>query len=53
MTAEVRTAEGRTFPVVAHNGMFFGWVPAPVPGQPRPVLTGYDANGAKVGQDGI
>lgn len=53
VTAELRTTDGASYPVLKHNGMFFGWVPAPALDQPHPVLIGYDANGKEVGRDTV
>ncbi|QBJ96439.1 hypothetical protein ERC79_11080 [Rhodococcus sp. ABRD24] len=48
--AEIRTSTGQVLPMVLADGSFFGWYPMPpTPGSPRPVLTGYAADGTVVG----
>lgn len=49
VTAQVVTADGRTWPALLHDGTLYGWVPAPADGE-RPVLVGYAADGTEVGR---
>lgn len=48
--AELRTASGRTYPVVRYDGTFFGWYPPPADGRPRAQLIGYAADGTEIGR---
>ncbi len=47
--AELRMSTGQVLPTILADGSFFGWFPKPEPGSPRPVLTGYAADGTVVG----
>ncbi|WFR73007.1 hypothetical protein P9209_03960 [Prescottella defluvii] len=47
--ADIRTSNGQVLPTILADGSFFGWFPTPAPGSPRPVLTGYAADGTVVG----
>lgn len=47
--AELCTSTGQVLPTILADGSFFGWFPKPEPGSPRPVLTGYAADGTVVG----
>ncbi|MCL2534096.1 MAG: hypothetical protein FWE39_08015 [Nocardiaceae bacterium] len=47
--AELRSSTGQVLPTILADGSFFGWYPMPAPGSPRPVLTGYAADGTIVG----
>ncbi|MCA1005707.1 hypothetical protein LCL87_08260 [Rhodococcus hoagii] len=48
--ADIRLSTGQVLPMVLADGSFFGWYPLPsTPGSPRPVLTGYAADGTVVG----
>lgn len=47
--AELRVNSGQVLPTILADGSFYGWFPKPVPGSPRPVLTGYGPDGAVVG----
>ncbi|RDI20014.1 hypothetical protein DEU38_117126 [Rhodococcus sp. AG1013] len=47
--AELHTSTGQVLPTILADGSFFGWFPMPSPGSPRPVLTGYAADGTVVG----
>lgn len=47
--ADIRTSTGQVLPMILADGSFFGWYPMPpVPGSPRPVLTGYAEDGTVV-----
>lgn len=53
--ATLKTATGRTYPVVLAEGWFGGWFPSSADDQPEslPVLTGYAADGRVVGTSPI
>ncbi|WP_137725879.1 hypothetical protein [Prescottella subtropica] len=46
--AELRLGTGQILPTILADGSFFGWFPMPDVGSPRPVLTGYAADGTVV-----
>lgn len=47
---ELRTASGESWPVVLAGGSFYGWFPAPQPGEAQAVLVGYAADGTELGR---
>ena len=47
-SAQVVTADGRSWPAVAHDGTLYGWFPALREGEARPALVGYAADGTEV-----
>jgi hypothetical protein len=51
--AELRTADGQTWPVVLVDGYFYGWFPAPGIGEPQAELVGYAGDGSQVGRTTI
>jgi hypothetical protein len=50
VSGELTTASGETWPVVLVDGSFYGWFPAPQPGDPRAEFVGYAADGSEVGR---
>ncbi|RVW02396.1 hypothetical protein [Rhodococcus spongiicola] len=46
--ADIRTSTGQVLSTILADGSFFGWFPIPSPGSPRPIFTGYAADGTIV-----